>query len=979
MPSEREVIRVGLKSDFELALDSEMAARAKALADALKEPDNVLSSLAEMLPLALFVVDRDGMIVKAEGLALESTGLSPKEAEVPVNAWGEEAVELASTILSGHALVFDTDAISFENQWRFRWLGLPDGGGGLVALAIDMSTALDAESAASSNRELLAAALEAAGGGILVQDAEGNMISHNGVIAEIFGLSDLAGPAFSETVSSLDAVHQDGRPFDPDEFPGRTALHTGHPQRNVPMGIRGAGGDRRWLSISSFPIRLDDQDAVVSSVIDITDRETSKLSLRDSEERFRLLAERAPLGIFVLDMELHFLYSNPQVEEITGRSSSEIRSLGWEALVHPDDRKVFFDHLDLAAASDPDGAPVEFRVLRPDGSIRWARSRGAVIPDRSGHPMGLVGTAADITDLRRTGALLQESEERMRAIVETAAEGIVTITEEGTIVEFNAAAERLFGYDSDEVIDRVNVFEMIAIEDRDRMLGHLRDYLAGAPPRFIGKAPAKITGLRKDGSLVPVELAITEMSTSEGKLFTGLIRDMSERKAFERELEHLATHDPLTGLPNRTMFTAQLESALARANLRETSVGVLFVDIDRVKLVTEALGHRAGDDLIVQVAARLRDTTGPIATLARFSNDQFVLFVEDLDDVGDAADAASAIIEQVNESFTVAGEEAFVDASVGIAFAPIGMGTAESLVSNAHVAMGRAKTSSITLFEVFDTDMRAWVDAQRKTEIALRHGIERDEFELHYQPLVTLDGLEVCGFEALVRWNHPHLGLLPPNEFVPIAEDSGLIVPMGEWILREAIRQSARWQTFGDGVRPLCVSINLSARQLAHPGLVSAISEAVDDVDLDPSCVAFEITETVLLEDVEAAERTLHELKELGVRLSLDDFGTGYSSLTYLCRLPIDIVKVDRSFVSQLGTGSRDSSIVEMVVSMAQTLQLDVVAEGVETEHQAQVLRQWGCRYAQGFLFSKPRPVDEVELMIEELSGKAHGGLPSDR
>jgi EAL domain-containing protein (putative c-di-GMP-specific phosphodiesterase class I) len=286
--------------------------------------------------------------------------------------------------------------------------------------------------------------------------------------------------------------------------------------------------------------------------------------------------------------------------------------------------------------------------------------------------------------------------------------------------------------------------------------------------------------------------------------------------------------------------------------------------------------------------------------------------------------------------------------------------------------------SSVTRYEVFDTEMRAWVDAQRKTEIALRHGIERDEFELHYQPVVALESLEICGFEALVRWNHPYLGLLPPNEFVPVAEDSGLIVPMGEWILREAIRQSAQWQERAPSAdRPIGVSINLSARQIAQPELVDVVRRALDDVDVDPGCVAFEITETVLLDDVAAVEHTLADLKDLGVRLSLDDFGTGYSSLTYLCRLPIDIVKVDRSFVSQLGTGRRDASIVEMVVAMARTLNLDVVAEGVETPEQAERLKAFGCKYGQGFLFSKPVPAPEVELLFGErrISYESSGGV----
>ena len=300
--------------------------------------------------------------------------------------------------------------------------------------------------------------------------------------------------------------------------------------------------------------------------------------------------------------------------------------------------------------------------------------------------------------------------------------------------------------------------------------------------------------------------------------------------AFEHELERLATRDPLTGLPNRTLITAQLESALARADRQRRLLAVLFIDIDRVKLVTEALGHRAGDELIAQAADRLRAAAGPAITLGRFSNDQFVAIVEDLDDVGTAVDTAITMIEAVSHPFVVAADEAFVNASVGIAFAIEGLGDAETLVSNADVAMGRAKSSSLSRYEVFDADMRAWVEIQRKTEIALRHGIDRHEFELYYQPVVELESTEVCGYEALVRWNHPDLGLLAPAEFIPVAEESGLIVPLGEQLLRDAIEQSARWRDEPGSTHPSKVAINLSARQLEHPGLVSLVREALERV-----------------------------------------------------------------------------------------------------------------------------------------------------
>jgi len=454
--------------------------------------------------------------------------------------------------------------------------------------------------------------------------------------------------------------------------------------------------------------------------------------------------------------------------------------------------------------------------------------------------------------------------------------------------------------------------------------------------------------------------------TSEGRLFTGITHDISERKEFELQLEHQATHDALTGLPNRALLVAELEAALMRAARRGLGVGVLFVELARVNLVTDSLGHRAGDQLILAAASRLEDLVGSVVgTVTRFGGDRFVVFVEDLDDVGDAVEVATAVIDSLDRSYTVSSEEAFIKTYVGIAFSPGGTGTAESLISNADVAMNRARDAAALGFEVFDTEMRAWVDSRRKLEIAMRHGIDRGEFELHYQPVVDIRTLSIHGFEALVRWRHPELGMLPPVEFIPLAEDSGLIIPLGERILHDACLQLARWQqSYPD--RGITVSVNLSGRQLALTDLPATVAAALMGAGADPKGLDLEITETVLLDDVDAATRTLNGLKKIGVNLSMDDFGTGYSSLTYLCQFPIDVVKVDRSFVSRMGAGSRDASIVSIVVGLAQTLHLDVVAEGVETKEQLDTLASLGCGYAQGYYFAKALPAGEAEKLLIE-------------
>ena len=714
-------------------------------------------------------VDGDGIVTFAYGSALDRIGLGQGElVGTPATAWGPEATEILGMIRAGKAYVFDLDGSADADSFRFRVFGAPDGEGGSFVLVLDLSEALDAEREVNANRAMLESAIEGSGAWMLVEDSSGEILGVNDR-ARLHLRIDRGDVDAGAALLALDPVHEDGAAFSEDELPGRAAHRTRTPRRNVLMGLS-IDGDRHWMSVTAAPVTLDGVDVVVTSFVDVTERHPTVDLLRDSEDRFRLLAEQAPLAIFVVGTEGQMLYVNPAAEELVGRPLREIREMGWLAAMHPDDQVRLMGE---EAQTDLDAFdPVEYRLIRPDGAIRWVRTSGAALHDTDGTVIGMVGTAMDITQMRLADDRLRESEERTRAILETAAEGIVSCDEDSMIIEFNAAAERIFGYDSDAVIGRASILDLFAPEDRERHRRYMSEYLAGAPARVVGKRAQEVKGIRQDGSPVPIEMAVTEITTSEARIFTAVMRDLTEQKAFETELEHLATHDSLTGLPNRALMTAQLEAALVRADRLRLTLAVLFVEIDRVKLVTEALGHRAGDELIVQAAARLRLASGAMSTLARFSNDQFVVVMEDLEDVGDAVETAIHIIEAINDPFLVAADEAFVTASVGIAFAVEGVGRADVLVSNADVAMGRAKSSSVTRYEVFDSEMRSWVEGQRKTEIALRHGIERGEFELFYQPVVELATSTVVGYEALVRWNHPEHGVLPPSAFIPVAEEA---------------------------------------------------------------------------------------------------------------------------------------------------------------------------------------------------------------
>jgi diguanylate cyclase (GGDEF)-like protein len=448
-----------------------------------------------------------------------------------------------------------------------------------------------------------------------------------------------------------------------------------------------------------------------------------------------------------------------------------------------------------------------------------------------------------------------------------------------------------------------------------------------------------------------------------------LVGSSLERRRAEAHLSHQATHDPLTELPNRTLFVDRVEQAVARAERSERPVAVLFLDLDRFKVVNDSLGHRAGDELLVAAAQRLRAVVRPADTVARFGGDEFVVLCEDVDEARVAVDVARRVVAALEEPFVLGGREVFVSASVGICMATDSRSTPDDLLRNADTAMFRAKGRGGARVAMFDDAMQAWAEGRFETEVALRRAVERGELRVHYQPVVHLDSADIVALEALVRWDRPGVGLVTPSEFIPIAEETGLIVPLGTWVLEEACRQVAAWQDLGPR-GTLGVTVNMSGRQLVQPDVVEVVRTALARAQLDPGLLTLEITESVLLDDDAHAIDVLGALKDLGVRLAIDDFGTGYSSLTYLRHFPFDVVKVDQSFVHNLGTNVEDSTIVAAVIALSKALGLRVVAEGIETAEHLAALLNLDCDYAQGYFFSRPMPADVTEALLT-------AGLPS--
>jgi diguanylate cyclase (GGDEF)-like protein/PAS domain S-box-containing protein len=590
--------------------------------------------------------------------------------------------------------------------------------------------------------------------------------------------------------------------------------------------------------------------------------------------------------------------------------------------------------------------------------------QGRVEVDEQGEPVKMLGTAQDVTAAKL-------AEERFRSLFETAPYAIAIVDDGGRIVLVNSQAERLFGYTRAELLGVAA--EALVPTSTSALRPWYREPI-GLSPAIRGELD--LCARRKDGSTFPVEISLSPLLTEDGTLVSAAIRDVTERKLAADALAHQATHDPLTGLPNRTLLLDRLDHALARARRSGAKLAVVFLDLDDFKLVNDTLGHDVGDLLLVALTPRLSATLRPGDTIARFGGDEFVVLCEELEADPDAIHIAERITQACSRPVLIGDQEHIVTVSAGVVIVEAGAATPTDVLRDADAAMYRAKAIGTGRVEVFDEGMRARLTERIAIESELRRALVHDELRIFYQPVVSLPYSEVVGVEALLRWEHPVRGLLEPAEFMHIAESTGLIVPIGEWVLEQACRQAVTWQAArGEGKVPIRMSVNLSPRQVARSDVGASVARILRSTGLAAELLDLEISEGSLHEEGEASGQTLRELKDVGVRLVLDDFGTGYASLGHLKRFTIDALKIDRSFVDGLGRDTEDSAIVGAVLSMARALDVGVTAEGVETSDQLRRLREQGCDFAQGYLFSRPAPAGELAELLDV--GGARERLPA--
>ncbi|TCS73803.1 PAS domain S-box-containing protein/diguanylate cyclase (GGDEF)-like protein [Sulfuritortus calidifontis] len=685
----------------------------------------------------------------------------------------------------------------------------------------------------------------------------------------------------------------------------------------------------------------------------------STAALLESEQRFRTLVESVNDWIWEIDADWRYVYVSPKVEEILGYKPDEILGLRPFDLMPPSEAEQLSRRFEAIAAEGKPFTSMENRNLHKDGRLVILETSATPIFREDGSLCGYRGVDRDVTERWLAKEALDQTTQRLNRHFQQTPLAVIEWDADFRVLDWNPSAEAIFGYTKAETIGR-HAMELIVPESATDHVAKVWGELLGQGGGFRSSNE----NVTKSGKIITCEWYNTPLVDDNGRVIgvASLAQDITEQRQAEQRLNHLAYYDALTSLPNRALFQDRLGQAIATASRHQKLVGVMLMDLDQFKVINDTLGHETGNALLQAVADRLKHCLRESDTVARLGGDEFAIALTDISTIEDVVQIAQKVLDEFVCPFTIAGKELFVSASIGITLYPFDGSDASLLLRNADSAMYHAKDCGRKTFQFYSAEMTARVEKRLTMETELRHALERGELELHYQPQLDIATGRIVGMEALVRWRHPQKGMMPPAEFIPIAEESGLIVPIGEWIMRTACRQAMAWQA--QGLPELQLAINLSARQF-KPELAGLVKEVLAETGLPARCLELEITESLFIEgtDSETASILAH-LKALGVSLAIDDFGTGYSSLSYLKCLPVNKLKIDQSFVQGISSNPEDASLVKAIIAIARSLNLRVIAEGVETEAQLHYLREHGCDYMQGYYYSRALPAGAfVELV----------------
>jgi len=567
---------------------------------------------------------------------------------------------------------------------------------------------------------------------------------------------------------------------------------------------------------------------------------------------------------------------------------------------------------------------------------------------------------------RRIEKELLDKKDYIDAVMENMRDGVITIDDKGQVDSFNSAAERLFNFTQEQIIGQ-HIKSLLTIPGYKLYQDYLVAMWEQDESDKIDVVPLELEGLRKDGTTFPMDLLLSEMTLGDRHLVIGNVHDTSRRKQDEERMLYLANFDDLTGLPNRNLFKDRLQHSLERAQRSQQFVALFYLDLDDFKRINDTLGHQVGDELLKAVAGRLNTCVRKSDTVARIGGDEFALVLEGVDDIDSATFTADKIVESMNTSITLDRHEIYVTCSIGIVLYPVDTTSTEDMLKDADAAMYRAKGLGKNRYQFYKPDMNTRSLEHLLLETSLRRALNKEEFLLYYQPQLDVESGKIVAMEALLRWQHPEKGMLPPIDFIPLLEETGLIVPIGEYVLRAACMQNMSWQQ--QGMEPRIVSVNLSAKQFDDPGLIQKIENILTETGLNPNYLELEITESSIMRDVDSCVEKFKTLDAMGISIAIDDFGTGYSSLAYLRQFPIDTLKIDRSFVVDATRSEDGLAIPKAIIGMAQALNMKVVAEGVETDDQLKIFTREKCHSIQGYYFSRPLAVEQMTDLLKKHTG----------
>jgi diguanylate cyclase (GGDEF)-like protein/PAS domain S-box-containing protein len=733
---------------------------------------------------------------------------------------------------------------------------------------------------------------------------------------------------------------------------------TGEPNREFGQQITRKDGIKRYIE-GSISLQKDSagKPAGFRGIArDITDRKRIEEKLRFEEQQFRALVEHSLDIIVILNLEGIVTYINPAIERALGFKVEERIGKSTLEVIHPDDLKYLADKV-IILFTDTNAPVVQFevRLRHKDGSWRTFEAVGSNLVHNNVVEAVIVNYR-DITKRKQAESqreamleTIRQGEEKYRTILENIEEGYFEVDLNGNFTFYNDSMSRLIGCTKEELLGMNH--RQFTNEETAKEVFHAfnKVYNTGEPSKGLDWQI-----IRKNGGEGYIEASVTLQKDSSGKPtgFKGMIRDITERKRTEQQINYMATHDALTGLPNRLTFNQLLNQAIRSAQRHKRQLAVFFIDLDRFKTINDSLGHEAGDRMLKEMARRFKRSLRADDVVGRLGGDEFVILTEEVDELSQIASVAHKILSNVIKPMVLQGEECRVTASIGISIYPRDGLDEQTLIKNADMAMYFAKEEGRNNYQFYSKDIQSQSNKRFSMETNLRRALERNELSLEYQAKVDFKTGLITGAEALLRWDNPSLGSITPTQFIPVAEETGLIVPIGRWVMRTACTQNVAWQR--QGLPPVCMAVNLSLRQLMDDNLLEDIKAALVDSGMAPNLLELEITESMVMHNPQRLIALLTDIKKLGVRLAIDDFGTGYSSLAQLKHFPIDTLKVDRSFIRNLPEDSENQAITEAIITMGKTLKLTVVAEGVETQEQKDFLREHVCDEMQGFYFSKP-------------------------